>query len=205
MLSPLSDAVEVVTHHRQRHALVQKLHDVHPVDRPHQEQYDDQLLDVLTEVCAFAWAAQFGELGRPYFCSQLGAPDLRLEPDGWIEAKAIHPSRQDRAMSKRMQEGPVIVSGQVLPAGQGLYDKTWAHFTKATRQLTGRHSPKIVFFNLTALDLAQRADEDMEQAELKSVVGFIQTLICETSEIDIAAFCHGYLWKETRVLNAPRR
>ena len=200
MLGPLSKAIEIVTLHGERISLAKKLCAAHPVDRPHNAQYDDRLLDVLTEACAFAWVAQVAKLGRPHFCFQSAAPDLQIDPEGWVEAKAVHPSEEDQRRSKRMLEERQVVSGQVTPAGQGLYEKIRVDFNKAERQLAGRDGPKVVFFNLTALDLPQRVDEAVEEAELESVVGLIQGLVCEKPDVDAAAFCHRYLWEETRLL-----
>jgi hypothetical protein len=200
----LSSAIEIVTSYDERDSLKKKLCEAHPLDRRHDRQHDDRLLDVLTEACAFAWAAQVARLGRPHFCFQPGAPDLQLDPEGWVEAKAVHPSEEDQRLSKRMLEERLVVSGQPMAARQGLYEKVRADFNKAGAQLAGRDGPRIVFFNLTALDLPQRAVEEVEEAELDSVATLIQALVRKEPDVDAAAFCHGYLWEKARLLgHAP--
>ena len=68
-LAPLSKAVAVVAHCGQLPALTKRMGDEHPVDRPHQEQYDERLLDCLTVACGFAWAL-LGHFGWPKFLSE---------------------------------------------------------------------------------------------------------------------------------------
>ena len=65
-LNTLSEALEVVERHHQLEALETKLKREHPLDKPHQREYDDRVLDVLTEACAFAWA-DLRKLGSPKF------------------------------------------------------------------------------------------------------------------------------------------
>jgi len=158
-LSSLSGAVEVVTCHDQRGALTRKLQDAHPTDRPHQSQYDERLLDCLTEACAFAWA-DLCRLGSPSFCFKQGSPDIYIAPNCWIEAKAIHQSDFSKAQTEYMIRGGAV-QGQVscnLPGLIGKFDSDMENAQGKFQRVGADRA--VVFFNLTVFDVSAMPLQD---------------------------------------------
>lgn len=150
-LQRLSDAVTVVSEQGQLPALKRRLETEHPVSRNHLREYDDRLLDCLTEACAFAWAHQ-RHLGSPAFSHQEGCPDIRVLPDLWIEAKAINRSQENKRATEAMIGGRAVC-GAVTDPNPGLISKFESALADAKRKLNRQGSGRlVVFFNLTWLD-----------------------------------------------------
>src|SRR5207253_1836817 len=77
-MTPLSAALDVVAAHVGQLEIVRRrIRREHPLRRAHRREYDDGLLDALTEACAFAWAAGNPALGVPELTSAgKGTPDV---------------------------------------------------------------------------------------------------------------------------------
>lgn len=155
-MAPLSEALAVVAEHPgQLDVVRRRIRKEHPVRKAHLREYDDGVLDVMTEVCAFAWAARNGALGAPAFASTgKGTPDLRLESGTWIEAKAVHPSDVDRRRTAEMLKTGAILSGNVRVPGEGFHRKFEYHYDNALAKFARQGATGgIVFFNLSGVDM----------------------------------------------------
>ena len=158
-LKAVSEAIQVVERYGQIGPLPARLKREHPVDKPHQRQYDERLLDALTEACAFAWA-DLRNLGSPRFSDAEGAPDIHLDTGYWVEAKAIHSSLEEAKRTEAMLEGRVD-TGAVTEAGPGLFNKFDSAFADAGKKFNRQGGEaNVVFFNLTMLDSPQWFADD---------------------------------------------
>jgi hypothetical protein len=109
----LSAALTVVDERGQLARVKKRIKQEHPARRGgHRDDDDARLLDCLTEACAFAWA-DTRYPGLPRFDYSLGAPDIALPPDRWVEAKAISPGQNAAAEFKRALRGEVVTGGVI--------------------------------------------------------------------------------------------
>ena len=110
-------ALAVVEASGQSQELRDKLREQHPFGRVHKGDYDNALLDVLTEMYAFAWAADIALHGRPQFEPRRSrrSPDISILPDWWVEAKRIRTSLHGRELLSQMDGDRVVVG----PANMG--------------------------------------------------------------------------------------
>jgi hypothetical protein len=152
-IASLSAAIDVVRRQAQLAPLRARLIDEHPTKRQHQEQYDQQVINCLTEACAFAWA-DLCQLGRANFDYREGAPDVYVEQATWVEAKSINPSQADRALTRHMAKTGAVISGDVPSIGPGLLSKFQYSYEDARRKFARQGQGRyFVFFNLTQLDM----------------------------------------------------
>ena len=193
-----SDAIAEVDRCQQRESLIRRLRAEHP-SREHDEQHDERLRDVFTEAEALAWAATIAKLGCASFQFQEGAPDLRIHSDWWIEAKTIHPSKEEedfvRAAIKR--GGGFIMRGpeQLHPPHPGLQNKFDSALSDAMgkwgRQQSGELPGElIVFINLLGLDFGTSPAESV----LPGVEDWAQKQEEETGARIVV--CFNYCWQE---------
>ena len=167
----------------------------HPLNSPHNQQYDARVRDCLTEACAFAWASRRG-IGNPKFSDEEGTPDILLDDGRWIEVKAIHHSQEEDARMKDMLCGN-IVSGQVTEAGPGLYKKFESSLADAMKKF-GRQRQQdnaesnLVFFNLNSLDGPTIPEKE---ATLGNLVEWAQGIETEKPGVRLV-MCYSYNWKE---------
>ena len=190
MLNVLSEAIRVVEKHDQSNALACKIRRAHPKDKPHNPQYDGQVRDCLTEACALAWTDLRG-LGVPECCDAEGAPDVLTSIGYWVEAKAIHASMEDVALTKWMLQGN-IASGHVTEPHPGLYNKFESDFQDSMKkfQRQGSHS-NVVFFNLAILDISQFPNKCKVFAELSQWTESNE----ETTPDTKIVICYSYDWQ----------
>ena len=173
----------------------------HPLDRPHNPQYDARARDILTEACAFAWAS-YRRLGIPRFSDCEGTPDIHLDTGTWIEVKAVHHSQEEDERVKRMLAGEVD-AGQVTLPNQALYRKFSDSLKDAVQKFTRQGNQEasglnVVFFNLTGLDTPQMPKTE---AALDSLKGWAEGCEKTLRQADLfpevkVVICHSYRWKE---------
>ncbi len=193
MLAPLSSAIEIVTRCGKRSSLVNKLRAAHPLDRPHDAQHDDRILDVLTEACAFAWAADIRKLGDPRFCFDEGAPDIWVDSGWWIEAKTKHPPQNESQLRSQMLRSGAVVTAHVCSAREGLYHALCADFQDAKEKFQRQRRGKlVVFFNIVDFGISQWA---IRREQFEDVVKFIHCLAAQEPEIE-AVTCYAYNWRQ---------
>jgi hypothetical protein len=160
----LSDAMAMVEATGQDDYLIKRVKDAHPVDKAHDQQYDGRLRDCFTEACALAWASCAG-LRNPRWVLGEGKPDLRTE-DCWIEAKTIHASDNDQALTERMLKKDVV-SGSLTSPGGGLIRKFQADLEDALEKFKRVEAGRtLVFYNLEQLDLLALPFEDALRQDL---------------------------------------
>ena len=196
MLDTFSEAVQVIEKHGGLEALLARVKREHPTSRPHNEQYDARVRDVLTEACAFAWASM-RNLGVPTFTVHEGAPDIQLNTGRWIEAKAIHNSRRDDERIRDMIGG-AIVSGRGKTLGPEVFRKLESALNGALRQFDRQNGQaSVVFFNLTALDM----DTSRHEGDPFSMLGEWAKdkeeelrRLGKTGDVALV-LCYGYNWK----------
>ena len=155
-LDILSEALAVVEGHGELDALATKVKREHPLNCEHEHQYDERVLDCLSEACAFAWSTMRG-IGNPAFCDEQGTPDILFDSGNWVEVKAIRRSEEDNERMERMLAGEVD-GGTVRMPAQGLYRKFDSALNDALKKFRRQNHepstyPNIVFFNLTTLDV----------------------------------------------------
>jgi hypothetical protein len=185
----ISRAIETVDRYDELSALELRLTREHPVDRPHQGQYDERVLDCLTEACAFAWA-DMRQLGCPAFCWAAGAPDIHT-PTHWIEAKAIHRSKEAKELSQRMPRNEVVTYGCREP-GIRLIGKFDSAFEDAKRKFERQQGGnRVVFFNFTWLDEFSWHSGDQVLDELKD---WAKSKAIREPTIDVV-MCYAYNWE----------
>ncbi len=193
-LDPISEAVEIVDTFGQRGALVRRLRLQHPSGDVHKEQFDLRALDVMTEACAFAWAATVALLGTPSFVDQDGAPDLLCDSGWWVEAKGIHESREESELRRRMLATGEITGGPVQGPGPGLVAKFRSAFGDAYRKFQRQGNGLLaVFFNLTSLDIAQWAMKDDVLADLVRSIDSMTRAVPSTA----VTLCYAYDWRRS--------
>lgn len=199
-LNVLSEALQVVDQYGTLGSLETKLKREHPVNGKHNRQYDERVLDCLTEACAFAWASLRG-LGFPKFSDRAGTPDILLDSGRWVEVKAIHSSQEDAGRTRLMLAGEVV-SGSVTEPAPGLYGKFTSSTVDSIKKFARQtHSetpePNIVFFNLTSLDVPQIAITDTVLVSLNGWAEGVERTIRDNGALgDVKlAMCYGYNWK----------
>jgi hypothetical protein len=123
--------------------VVDRLRAAHPTDRPHRNQFEDRFIDVFTECEAFARSADVAKLGTPRFVSRNDkskSPDLFVEGWGWVEAKSIHSSDEDKgvwrtARVEANRTGSFPVQFEIpQKASDGFYKKVADQAESAVRQ-----------------------------------------------------------------------
>ncbi|MGE3273358.1 MAG: hypothetical protein AB7P40_31785, partial [Chloroflexota bacterium] len=131
--------------------------DEHPLSRKHRCEFDDGLIAVLTEVCAFSWADSRG-LGPLCFTSSMpGVPDIQGKNGLWIEAKSILPSAQDRRLTKMMLESGAFICGDVEMPGDGLWNKLEYVLADTKKKLARQTRQEgVLFLHIVSLDTASR-------------------------------------------------
>ena len=196
MLDTFSEALQVVDKHGELEALRARLKREHPTSRPHNEQFDARVRDVLTEACAFAWASM-RNLGAPTFTVHEGAPDIQLDTGRCVEAKAIHRSENDDKLMKRMVNGEVV-SGQGRELSPALFGKFQSALEDALRKFDRQSGQdNVVFFNLAYLDMAQGSQKDAILSELSVWADReekAQRSLGTTGGVTLV-MCYGYNWK----------
>jgi hypothetical protein len=83
--------------------IVYRLREVHPTGPDHHPQHDNGLFGALTEAQAAVWAHRVG-LPPLKFVRREGAPDWEFD-GGWLEAKRITTSDNDRAADQLARDG----------------------------------------------------------------------------------------------------
>lgn len=189
-LNVLLEAIRVIEKCDQSNALACKIRREHPIGKTHDPQYDAGVTDCLTEACALAWADLRG-LGVPEFCDSQGAPDIVTSTKCWVEAKAIHASREDIAQTKQMLQG-TIISGHVTQPHPGLYNKFESAFQDSQKKFQRIGSrDNIVFFNLTILDIPQIPRKE----EVFSSLSLWAESREEMNPGARIVICYGYDWR----------
>lgn len=156
----LGEALGVVQARGQLEMFRQRCRQEHPdrATRDHQ-QFDQRLLDCMTEACAFAWAD--GRLGPPTFTfDQRGHPDVLVPSRQWVEAKGIWNSDIDRSRWRRLAAAGGVEAGVVAePDYDGLLRKFDSVFADALRKF-GRCGPvaQFVFITIIGLDMEAHLD-----------------------------------------------
>jgi hypothetical protein len=152
----------VVTTFGGRNALIGRLRRVHPVDRDHRREFDEQLWDVVTEATAFAWTAN--RLAPPTFTDDHGRPDIFVEPGLWVEAKRIGPSATERPVRRAMaavadQTHLIMRTTSRLSAPHATFLKK---FSDGLTDALGKARPTghrlLVFFEVAGIDFGTRRD-----------------------------------------------
>lgn len=190
-MSVISDAVDIVESLGGRSALIDKLKREHPIHDLHDEQFDERAFDVLTEACAFAWAARIAGLGTPRFSTKEGAPDLYCDSGCWVEAKAIHSSDTNKALLRTMRETGEGITGVVTEPGPGLLRKLQLKFENAQRKFDRQEKgPFLVFFNVTSVDLPQIP---IKEDVLKQLARAATSMAAVAKDIDTVV-CYAYDW-----------
>ena len=190
-LNNLSAAIEIVERYDQLEALTEKLKREHPLDKPHQRQYDHRVLDVLTEACAFAWA-DLRKLGSPKFSDAEGTPDVYLDTGYWVEAKAIHSSKEDAELTQRMIKG-YVAGGAVTQPAPGLFNKLGSALGDATGKFNRqRGDNNVVFLNVTIVDLPQIPIKNQVLGQIKDWADGKELTDPSVSIV----LCHSYNWQE---------
>ncbi len=199
VLRPLSEAVDVVARHNQAEMLERRLALVHPIDRSHRRDFDDGLLDCLSEACAFAWADARG-MGPPEFrFNEEGKPDIFIKPDIWVEAKALYASDNDRKLwaqameEAQRREGPPGIAfrggsvklDKVESMISGLIGKFESDYQNAKQKFERvAANGRMIFYNLTVLDLEAMLLKEgalravREWAKSKEKEGSIAVVVC---------------------------
>ena len=150
----LSEAIDAVDRQGQLDVLKRRIRNEHPSRREHRPEYDGGLLDALTEACAFAWV-DLRRIGAPVLTATTpGSPDLRIDVDGWLDAKAIHPSAVDQVRTERLMRTGGMDVGTVTAPGPGFLGKFESAYANAQQKFERVGATrKFVFFNLTAIDI----------------------------------------------------
>jgi hypothetical protein len=151
--------IEIVSTHGGRPDVLRRLREAHPVHRPHLEEHDDRILNVFTEVLAFAWAKEVAGLGVPRFVLAPGSPDLQVG-EWWVEAKTVE--RSEVARAQAIADRPILKSDGIimrgatdaLPPAPGFLNKFQYHLEDSLKkwdrqQQSGRLA---VFINLAHID-----------------------------------------------------
>jgi hypothetical protein len=200
LLAPLDEAIASAERLGQRERLLRNVQKAHLARRDHREEYDDLVLDHLTEACALAWAERSG-LPSPGFDQQRGAPDIHAPPATWIEAKAVGLSVVAQGEMLRARSGGVV-SGHVDLTGNDRRSAFKSHFEKAVAQLRGRPGlgQGVVFFNLTSWSFGQMIPE---ANPVPMYVGWLKQLQATEPDISVV-FCKGYDWRSPILVLHPR-
>lgn len=197
-LGPLSAAIQIVEQRGQIAALECRVRDEHRKCRALTEhtdvleyvEQDARVVDCLTEACAFAWADLRG-LGDTQFNYQPGMPDVHVPPDLWVEAKAVHESLLSRDAWFSTSHGEPH-SGEVASPDENralaFADKLMDSKNKFARSGSGR---RVVFFNLTSVDMAQMPDTENVLARY---VAWLDQVEAADPTISIV-LCYAYNWR----------
>ena len=191
-LETISDAISRVNESNQLDWLKLKVRREHPLDKEHDPQHDERVIDYLNEALAFAWVVQ-RRLGRPkFFEGPEGGPDIRVGAEYWVEVKSIHGSQQYNLDVDALAQG-IVIGGAVREAGDGLYRKFNEHFAKAIRQFKrqGSQDNNIVFFSIWNLDIASMPIIDQETERMLSWAAEKEG---ETPGVKIV-LCYNFNWK----------
>lgn len=156
----LGEALGVVQARGQLDVFRLRCHQAHPDKATHDhQQFDQRLLDCMTEACAFAWAD--GRLGPPTFAfDQPGHPDVLVPSGQWVEAKGIWNSDLDRSSLRRLAAAGRVEAGVVAePDYDGLLRKFDSAFADALKKF-GRCGPvaQFLFVTIIALDMEAQLD-----------------------------------------------
>jgi hypothetical protein len=130
-----------------------------PVRRAHRAGHDERILNVFSEVDAFAWAMEVACLGMPRFVVEPGSPDLRVG-EWWVEAKTIERSAETRARDR--EERPILRAAGIIarhavaarPTPAGLIAKFQYQLEDSIRkwERQDRVGRLATFFNLEGID-----------------------------------------------------
>ncbi len=105
------EAIDAATRLGEREAFIRRLHLAHPPQRlDHDRQFDDRFWNAFIEAEALAWADLQG-MRTPRFVEREGAPDIAVE-DGWVEAKTIEESIEEREEVDRLYRAGATLSGE---------------------------------------------------------------------------------------------